>query len=89
MIDTLRADAVSAYGAIEGTTPAFDALASEADSCTNASLRALTLDAALTRVFADRIWPRAARRRDRGSDGTTRGTRDACRTLGGCGLSNG
>ena len=29
VIDTLRADAVSAYGAIEGTTPAFDALASE------------------------------------------------------------
>jgi arylsulfatase A-like enzyme len=28
-VDTLRADAVSAYGAIEGTTPAFDALASE------------------------------------------------------------
>jgi arylsulfatase A-like enzyme len=28
VIDTLRADAVSAYGAIEGTTPAFDALAS-------------------------------------------------------------
>ncbi|MBW2493914.1 MAG: sulfatase [Deltaproteobacteria bacterium] len=29
VIDTLRADAVSAYGAVEGTTPAFDALASE------------------------------------------------------------
>ncbi len=28
VIDTLRADAVSAYGAVEGTTPAFDALAS-------------------------------------------------------------
>ena len=28
VVDTLRADAVSAYGAIEGTTPAFDALAS-------------------------------------------------------------
>ena len=28
MIDTLRADAVSAYGAVEGTTPSFDALAS-------------------------------------------------------------
>jgi len=28
VFDTLRADAVSAYGAIEGTTPAFDALAS-------------------------------------------------------------
>jgi arylsulfatase A-like enzyme len=27
VVDTLRADAVSAYGAIEGTTPAFDALA--------------------------------------------------------------
>ncbi len=27
VIDTLRADAVSAYGAVEGTTPAFDALA--------------------------------------------------------------
>lgn len=30
VVDTLRADAVSAYGAIEGTTPAFDALASGA-----------------------------------------------------------
>jgi arylsulfatase A-like enzyme len=29
VIDTLRADAVSAYGAVEGTTPAFDALAAE------------------------------------------------------------
>ncbi len=29
VVDTLRADAVSAYGAVEGTTPAFDALASE------------------------------------------------------------
>jgi len=29
VVDTLRADAVSAYGAIEGTTPAFDALASD------------------------------------------------------------
>jgi arylsulfatase A-like enzyme len=29
VIDTLRADAVSAYGAVEGTTPSFDALASE------------------------------------------------------------
>jgi arylsulfatase A-like enzyme len=29
VIDTLRADAVSAYGAVEGTTPAFDALARE------------------------------------------------------------
>jgi arylsulfatase A-like enzyme len=28
VIDTLRADAVSAYGAVEGTTPSFDALAS-------------------------------------------------------------
>jgi len=28
VIDTLRADAVSTYGAIDGTTPAFDALAS-------------------------------------------------------------
>jgi len=28
VVDTLRADAVSAYGAIDGTTPAFDALAS-------------------------------------------------------------
>ncbi len=28
VVDTMRADAVSAYGAIEGTTPAFDALAS-------------------------------------------------------------
>jgi len=27
--DTLRADAVSAYGAVEGTTPAFDALAAQ------------------------------------------------------------
>jgi hypothetical protein len=27
VVDTLRADAVSAYGAVEGTTPAFDALA--------------------------------------------------------------
>jgi arylsulfatase A-like enzyme len=27
VIDTLRADAVSAYGAVEGTTPSFDALA--------------------------------------------------------------
>jgi arylsulfatase A-like enzyme len=30
VVDTLRADAVSAYGAVEGTTPAFDALASGA-----------------------------------------------------------
>ena len=29
VIDTLRADAVSAYGAVEGTTPFIDALASE------------------------------------------------------------
>ena len=29
VIDTLRADAVSAYGAVEGNTPAFDALAAE------------------------------------------------------------
>ncbi|MBW2693829.1 MAG: sulfatase-like hydrolase/transferase, partial [Deltaproteobacteria bacterium] len=29
VIDTLRADAVSAYGAVKGTTPSFDALASE------------------------------------------------------------
>jgi arylsulfatase A-like enzyme len=29
VIDTLRADAVSAYGEVEGTTPAFDALAGE------------------------------------------------------------
>ena len=29
VVDTLRADAVSTYGAIDGTTPAFDALASE------------------------------------------------------------
>ena len=29
VIDTLRADAVSAYGAIENTTPAFDALAAQ------------------------------------------------------------
>jgi hypothetical protein len=29
VIDTLRADAVSAYGAVEGTTPEFDALAAE------------------------------------------------------------
>ncbi len=29
VIDTLRADAVSAYGAVEGTTPAFDALAAQ------------------------------------------------------------
>jgi arylsulfatase A-like enzyme len=29
VIDTLRADAVSAYGAVEGTTPSFDALASD------------------------------------------------------------
>ncbi len=29
VIDTLRADAVSAYGVVEGTTPAFDALASD------------------------------------------------------------
>jgi arylsulfatase A-like enzyme len=29
VIDTLRADAVSAYGAVEGTTPVFDALAAE------------------------------------------------------------
>ena len=29
VVDTLRADAVSAYGAVEGTTPAFDALAAQ------------------------------------------------------------
>jgi len=29
VVDTLRADAVSAYGAVEGTTPALDALAAE------------------------------------------------------------
>ena len=29
VIDTLRADAVSAYGVVEGTTPAFDALAAQ------------------------------------------------------------
>jgi arylsulfatase A-like enzyme len=29
VLDTLRADAVSAYGAVEGTTPAIDALAAE------------------------------------------------------------
>ena len=29
VIDTLRVDAVSAYGAVEGTTPAFDALAAQ------------------------------------------------------------
>ena len=36
VVDTLRADAVSAYGAVEGTTPRIDALASEGVRYTNA-----------------------------------------------------
>jgi arylsulfatase A-like enzyme len=36
VIDTLRADAVSAYGSVEGTTPTLDALAAEGTLYTNA-----------------------------------------------------